>query len=342
MKTDLFDYTLPSDLIAQQPLPQRDSSRLMVVRRGASNVSHRVFRELPSLLGEGDLLVLNSTRVFPGRMFARKEPTGGSVELLLLESAGAGSWWAMTRGASLRPGVVLSHGGGGVTSTVVEGPEAGRALLRFTAGGAPASDEEVFALGRVPLPPYITSDLEDPERYQTVYSERSSSAAAPTAGLHFTADVLEELGRAGIETATLELSVGMDTFVPVREESVEGHRMHSESFVLPGQCARAVQAARERGGRVVAAGTTTVRALESSACGDGGVSPGAGRTDLFIKPGYRFRVVDALITNFHFPRSTLLMLVCAFGGTELILGAYREAVRKRYRFYSFGDAMLVQ
>jgi S-adenosylmethionine:tRNA ribosyltransferase-isomerase len=341
MKTDLFDYPLPRELIAQQPLSVRDASRLMRVERRSGSVTHHAFRDLPGLLRPGDLLAVNTTRVFPGRLSARKEPTGGAVELLLLEKNRRGAWNAMTRGASLRPGVELSFAGSGITAEVIEGPVEGRAEVRFEIAGKPSTDESVFALGRVPLPPYITGEIDDPERYQTVYSESESSAAAPTAGLHFTGRLLTELGKAGIQVASLELAVGMDTFVPVREEDVEDHRMHSESFAVGGPCARAVNETRSRGGRIVAVGTTAVRALESAAANDGTVEPRAGSTTLFITPGYSFKVVDALITNFHFPRSTLLMLVCAFGGRELMLGAYGTAVRKRYRFYSFGDAMLV-
>jgi S-adenosylmethionine:tRNA ribosyltransferase-isomerase len=341
MRTDLFDYMLPAGLIAQRPLPERDSSRLMVLERRSGNVSHRRFEELPSFLDPGDLLVVNNTRVFPGRLGARKKPTGGFVELLLLEKTGEGTWAAMTRGARLRPATRLSFQGTDLSAVVVEGPSEGRIRVRFEKAGAPADDESVFELGRVPLPPYTATELEDPERYQTVYAERRTSAAAPTAGLHFTERLLAELSRRGIEVASLELSVGMDTFVPVREERVEEHRMHSERFVVPVDCADAVNAARRRGGRVTAVGTTVVRALESASQDDGTVEPLAGSTELFITPGYRFRAVDSLLTNFHFPRSTLLMLVCAFGGTELILDAYRTAVSERYRFYSFGDAMLV-
>lgn len=341
MKTDLFDYPLPRELIAQQPLPERDASRLMLLERSSGSVTHHTFRDLHGLLRRGDLLVVNTTRVFPGRLNARKEPTGGAVELLLLEKTGRGAWNTMTRGASLRPGAELSFAGSGITAEVIEGPVEGRAEVRFESAGKPSPDESVFSLGRVPLPPYITGEIDDPERYQTVYSERESSAAAPTAGLHFTGRLLTELGKAGIQVAGLELTVGMDTFVPVREDEVEDHRMHSESFAVGEACARAVNETRSRGGRIVAVGTTAVRALESAAFSDGTVGPRAGSTTLFITPGYSFKVVDALITNFHFPRSTLLMLVCAFGGRELILGAYETAVRKRYRLYSFGDAMLV-
>jgi len=338
MKTDTFDYHLPAELIAQDPLSVRDASRLLVLDRASGEVSHRVFSDLPQLLQSGDCLVLNTTRVLPARLQGLKQPGGGSVELLLLESPGGSTWKAMTRGASLRPGARVTFAGGRLEATVLEGPAEGIVQVELTAEGdvGRAIDEA----GSVPLPPYITHELVDPERYQTVYARRELSAAAPTAGLHFTADLLDRVGSQGVDFARLELAVGMDTFVPVREEQVEDHRMHQEWFSLDQECADNINAARPRGGRVIAVGTTSVRVLET--CADGRrVAPASGRTGLFITPGYGFKAVDALITNFHFPRSTLLMLVCAFAGTERVLSAYSEAVRERYRFYSFGDAMLV-
>ena len=341
MKTDLFDYELPGELIAQQPARERDSSRLMCVDRGTGSITHHTFKELASLLRRGDCLVVNNSRVFPGRIKAVKEPTGGAVELLLLENTGEGRWRALTKGATLRRGLSLSFQSSRITAEVLDGPAEGKVEVRFILDGQTAPDWEVFALGGVPLPPYITEEIPDAERYQTVYSDREISAAAPTAGLHFTERLLTKLSEAHIEVATLELAVGMDTFVPIREDNVEDHRIHSEWFSLDERCALAVGEARSRGGRVVAVGTTAVRALESAATPDGIVQARTGYTDLFITPGYEFLAVDALITNFHFPRSTLLMLVCAFGGRELILEAYQTAVRERYRFYSFGDAMLI-
>lgn len=340
MKAATFDYDLPADLIAQEPPARRDSSRLMHVDRASGSVTHLAFDRLPGLLAMGDCLALNSSRVFPGRLTGAKVGTGGVVEFLLLEGAGEGAWTTLTRGAALRPGSRVDLGGG-LTALVLEGPSGGRAVVRFETGEGPAPDEQVFDRGRVPLPPYIRRGVPDPERYQTVYADREISAAAPTAGLHFTPGLLEDVRRAGAELAKLELAVGLGTFLPVREEEVEDHRMHSEWFRLPPECADAVNRARDRGGRRVAVGTTAVRALESAARPDGAVRALSGRTELFITPGYRFRAVDMLVTNFHFPRSTLLMLVCAFGGTELVLEAYRLAVRERYRFYSFGDAMVI-
>jgi S-adenosylmethionine:tRNA ribosyltransferase-isomerase len=341
MKTGLFDYPLPRELIAQEPAPERDMSRLMHVARANGAIEHHIFRELPALLSDGDLLVVNSSRVFPGRLAARKDPTGGAVELLLLEKVEDGAWRALTRGAKLKTGAALSFEGADVTARVIEGPAEGKVLVRFSEGGEPAQDGAVFALGDVPLPPYVEGPVPDIERYQTVYSEREISAAAPTAGLHFTERLIDDLEGAGMRFASLELAVGMDTFVPVREEQAEDHRIHSEWFEVGEECAASVNETRAQGGRVIAVGTTVVRALESAAGQDGRIRPASGRTSLFIVPGYEFRAVDALLTNFHFPRSTLLMLVCAFGGRELILEAYRTAIDERYRFYSFGDAMLV-
>ena len=343
MKTSIFDYDLPPGLIAQDPLPERDSSRLMVLDRATRRVTHHVFRDLPELLREGDALVVNSTRVLPARLHGKKEPSGGSVELLLLESAtpGQGSRWkAMTRGASLRPGVKISFADGVLEADVIGGPEEGIVTVELSTAGGDVH-AAIDACGEVPLPPYITHELLDSERYQTVYAVRELSSAAPTAGLHFTPDVFDRLAAKGVLTARLELAVGMDTFIPVREEEVEDHRMHTEWFSMDGRCAATVNETRRRGGRVVAVGTTSVRVLETCTADDGTVAEGHGRTDLFITPGYAFKAVDALITNFHFPRSTLLMLVCAFGGTDFVLRAYEEAARERYRFYSFGDAMLV-
>ena len=341
MKTDLFDYELPAELIAQEPARERDSSRLMRVDRGTGSITHHVFSDLPRLLRRGDCLVANNSRVFPGRLKARKEPTGGAVELLLLENTCAGTWKALTKGATLRPGLSLSFKPSRITAEVLDGPAEGKVEVRFNLDGETAQDGNVFALGSVPLPPYIAGEIPDAERYQTVYSDREISAAAPTAGLHFTERLIAALSEAGIDVSSLELAVGMDTFVPVREENVEDHRIHSEWFSLGEDCALAVNETKSRGGRVVAVGTTAVRALESAATPEGAVEARTGYTDLFITPGYEFLAVDALITNFHFPRSTLLMLVCAFGGRELILEAYQTAVRESYRFYSFGDAMLV-
>jgi S-adenosylmethionine:tRNA ribosyltransferase-isomerase len=341
MKTEMFDYHLPHELIAQEPAEVRDESRLLVAERATGALSHHVFKDLPGLLSAGDCLVLNSSRVFPGRLAGRKEGSGGKVEVLLLERSSPGVWRTLVGRAALRPGVRLEYGDG-LSGEVVEGPLVGKAVIRFESSSQQSDiDGLVFRTGEVPLPPYIKKELGDPERYQTVYCEREISAAAPTAGLHFTAGLLDEVRVKGIDVARLELAVGLDTFLPVREERIEDHGIHSEWFSVEPECARTVNEARERGSRVVAVGTTVVRALESAVDAEGRLAPGSGYTDLFITPGFEFRVVDSLVTNFHFPRSTPLVMVCAFGGTEFILGAYREAVCELYRFYSLGDAMLV-
>ena len=339
MKTDLFDYDLPEDLIAQEPLPVRDASRLMVVDRAASSVEDRHFDDLLEYLDPGDCMVINTSRVIPARLHATKKETGGAVELLLLEKLSTARWKSMSRGAKLRPGTGLDLGNG-VTAAVEAGPDDGVVVVTFA---SEAGDVEgaLESMGEVPLPPYIHRPVEDPERYQTVYSEREISAAAPTAGLHFTPDLLRAVESSGVEIVRLELAVGMDTFVPVREDDTDDHRMHEEWFSVDESAARAVSTCR---GKVIAIGTTVVRALESAALNaDRGerVAATSGGTSLFITPGYDFRAVDAILTNFHFPRSTLIMLVAAFAGTSMLREAYSHAVAERYRFYSFGDAMLV-
>lgn len=350
METMLFDYCLPREMIAQEPLENRDDSRLMVIDRLEGVIRHLRFGDLPSLLNPGDCLVLNTSRVFPGRIATRKALTGGSVELLLLESLPDCTWSAITRGAVVRAGTVLVVEEAGLSGEVTRVTGPGRVLVRFTAPGGPFGvTEQLRMAGQVPLPPYIHRVPRDPERYQTVYSQRENSAAAPTAGLHFTRQLMEEVEARGAGFARLELAVGTDTFLPVREEQAEDHPMHSEWFSLGAECAGRVNSCQ---GSVIAVGTTSARALESAAAGpveasgsgapgDYRVSPVSGRTSLYILPGYRFRVVDALLTNFHLPRSTLLMMVCAFGGYDLVMDAYREAVAEGYRFYSFGDAMLL-
>lgn len=357
MRTEAFDYDLPAELIAQEPVEPRDRSRLLVV---GPQLQHRSFHDLPQLLSPGDLVVFNRTRVIPARLHGRKS-TGGRVEVLLLRPAAVEApgqpptWEALVRpGRRVQPGTELLFGdsdstperGGGTRLT-------GRVLARTAGGGrliafAPVAPgqgfaEAIDALGETPLPPYITSPLTDPERYQTIFARDRGSVAAPTAGLHFTPAVMAALAERGVERAWVTLHIGLDTFRPVREERVEDHEMHREWFEVPAETADAVADCRRRGGRVVACGTTVVRTLEAAADPErsGLVAAGHGETDLFIYPGYRFRVVDVMLTNFHLPRSTLLMLVSAFGGTERVLAAYREATRLRYRFYSFGDAMLI-
>ena len=351
MKLAEFDYELPPDSVAQWPGTRRDGSRLLVLDRDDGSIEHRRFFELDRLLDPGDLLVLNDTRVVPARLGARKA-SGGHVELLLLQPQVAAqpadgpeqTWRALLRvSRAPRPGSELTLDGG--LSAVVEGRDDDVWLLRIRGDVHRALERH----GRMPLPPYIRRSDEqrvdetlDRERYQTVYASRPGAVAAPTAGLHFTPELLERLQRRGVRTATLTLHVGPGTFQPVRSEEVEGHRMHEEWCELPAATARAVSEVRRSGGRVVAVGTTVVRTLESRVDEAGSLAPGAARCGLFIYPGFRFRAVDALLTNFHLPRSTLIMLTAAFAGRDRLLAAYREALDQGYRFYSYGDAMLAR
>lgn len=337
-----FDFELPEALIAQAPVTPRDASRLLVLPPGGG-VEHRTFADLPSLLRAGDLLVFNDTRVIPARLLGVKEGTGGKVEMLLVDPVGGDlprRWRAIGKaGKAIREGARLRFGD---LSAVVERVEGeGFYLLTLDREGA-ALEEALAAAGRLPLPPYIrrAPDAADAERYQTVFAARPGSAAAPTAGLHFTPEVLARLAERGVERAAVTLHVGPGTFLPIRGDTLEGHRMHEERYEVPPGTAAAFEACRDRGGRIVAVGTTAVRTLES-AFHSGRLHAGAGRTDIFIKPGHAFRAVDLLVTNFHLPRSTLLMLVCALGGRDRVLAAYAEAVRCQYRFFSYGDAMLL-
>jgi S-adenosylmethionine:tRNA ribosyltransferase-isomerase len=349
VKTADLDYDLPARLIAQTPLEPRDASRLMVVSREEGTIEHAHFRDLGEYLEAGDLIVCNDTRVIRARLFGRKVPSGGKVEVLLTCKTDGTEWEALVRGRRVPVGGLVEftgegHRGGGAPLRAEVGeriPSGGR-VVRFE------KEVEPFLLevGSVPLPPYIHEELEDPERYQTVYAEREGSAAAPTAGLHFTPLLMETLREKGIEFAFVTLHVGVDTFLPIREERAEEHVMHSEFCLVPQQAARAVNLAKKAGQRVVAAGTTVVRALETAALADEErqsrvVASYEGWTNLFIYPGFAFRAVDCLLTNFHLPRSTLLLLVAAFAGQDLLHKAYQQAIRREYRFYSFGDAMLI-
>ena len=338
MRTADFDYALPPELIAQRPIEPRDHARLLVTRRGDGSLEHRRFFDLPALLQPGDLLVANDSRVIPARLRTRKS-TGGAVELLLLRRIEAGWWLTLARPSRrLRPGTMVSVEGGGRVYEIEIGARRDDGLFE-----ARLEDEALIeACGEAPLPPYIHEPLADPERYQTVYAREKGSAAAPTAGLHFTPRLMERLAARGVDVAYVTLHVGLDTFRPVEADDPREHHIHTEYAVLPPETARAIARARERGGRVVAVGTTSVRVLESAAQGsNGSVEAYRGDTGLMILPGHEFHLVDAMITNFHLPRSTLLMLVSAFAGKDLIDAAYAEAVRERYRFYSFGDAMLL-
>ena len=339
MKKSDFAYDLPQELIAQTPLEQRDASRLMCLDKTTGEIRHRIFRELPELLREGDCLVMNDSRVIPARLFGTR-PTGGSVEVVLLRDLGGGEWECLTRpGRKTPPGTEITFGGGELTAVVTRAEADGNKVLRFRYEGIFL--EILEKLGQMPLPPYIKEKLEDPERYQTVYARDPGSAAAPTAGLHFTRELLEEIESRGVKTCRVTLHVGLGTFRPVKEENSEDHPMHSEFCIVPEETAETVNRTHAEGGRVIAVGTTSCRTLESFAGSDGILRAGSGWTDIFIYPGYRFRTVNALITNFHLPESTLIMLVSALAGRENILNAYRRAVELRYRFFSFGDAMFI-
>lgn len=341
---DSYDYHLPPELIAQEPLPERDRSRLMVVNKLTGVIEHRYFYELPRLLKPGDLLVFNDSRVIPARLWGRREDTGGKVELLLIrrlsgEGQGQEKWLAMTNpGRKAHPGsrIVVENK---VTAEVESRDEEGYRVLNFQT--EEPLNRVLWEIGSMPVPPYIKKELQEPESYQTVYSREEGSVAAPTAGLHFTSRVLEELASRGIEQVYLTLHVGPGTFLPVKNSDIREHRMHCEFFEISRQAAQSINRARRENRRVIAVGTTSCRVLESVAETGGTVQEGHGWTDLFIYPGYEFKAVDGLLTNFHLPRSTLLMLVCAFAGRELVLEAYRKAAEERYRFYSFGDAMLL-
>ncbi len=342
--TDGFDYELPTGLIAQSPLEPRDSCRMLVLDRRTGAVAHEVFTDIGRHLRRGDLLVVNETRVLPARLRGVKEDGGAAVEMLLLKDLGADSWECLVRpGRRLRAGARIVFGDGELTALVVGTvDDSGARIVQFQARGERFTDA-LHHLGQVPLPPYITRPLDDPEKYQTVFATDERSAAAPTAGLHFTTELLDRIVEDGTHLARVELDVGIDTFRPVTEERAEDHHIHTEHFRVPGYTADAIAECRERDGRVVAVGTTTVRALESAFSEtEGAVVPTEGPTSLFILPGYRFRVVDAMVTNFHVPRSTLMMLVSAFAGRDAIMAAYASAISERYRFLSFGDAMLIE
>ena len=340
MKTSDFNYYLPEELIAQTPLERRDTSRLLHLDRVTGEVSHRHFYDLPDYLREGDCLVLNDSRVLPARLIGRRE-TGGAIEVVLLRDMGDGVWECLTRpGRKTKPGTKLVFGEDELNATVTDSAEGGNKLLKFEYEGIFL--EVLERLGKMPLPPYIKTELEDQERYQTVYSRETGSAAAPTAGLHFTEELLDKIARKGVKVCYVTLHVGLGTFRPVKCEDVENHEMHSEFCIIPPETAELVTDTKKNGGRVVCVGTTSCRTLESFAKEDGTLDEGSGFTDIFIYPGYSFKCMDALVTNFHLPESTLVMLVSAFAGKEHVLAAYAEAVKERYRFFSFGDAMFIE
>jgi len=343
VRTEDFDYDLPTGLIAQEPAEPRDSCRLLVVDRASGQIDHRVFTDLPEYLSRGDALVVNETKVLPARLTGAKDETGGAAEVLLLRERYENTWECLVKpGRRLKPGARIIFGDGELTGLVVDIiEESGGRLVRLTAREGRVIDA-IRRLGELPLPPYITRPLTDPDQYQTVFARAERSAAAPTAGLHFTPELLDAITSRGVRVVPVELDVGIDTFRPVAEDDPHEHHIHTEHFRVSERAAADVNEARGRGARVVAVGTTAVRALESAFDPERGeVVAREGRTDLFILPGHRFEVVDMMVTNFHTPRSTLLMLVSAFAGRELVMRAYRTAIDERYRMLSFGDAMLL-
>lgn len=341
MKKSDFYFDLPERLIAQHPLAQRDSSRLLVLDRATGSVSHRHFTDLPDYLNPGDCLVMNNSRVIPARLMGHAEGRTTPIEVLLLTDHGGGLWECLTRpGKKTREGVKLTFGGGLLTATVESvNPTDGNRFLRFHYDGIFL--EILEKLGSMPLPPYIKEKLDDPERYQTVYSKTPGSAAAPTAGLHFTKDLLARIEEKGVKLAFVTLHVGLGTFRPVKEDEITDHIMHSEWYTMDEQTAKTINDTRAAGGKIWAVGTTATRTLETIATGDGTVRAQSGWTNIFIYPGYRFKAVDHLVTNFHLPESTLMMLISAFATREQVMAAYAEAVKKEYRFFSFGDSMLL-
>ncbi len=339
-----YYYDLPKELIAQDPLEDRSSSRLLVVDRETGVRTHKIFKDIIEYINPGDCLVLNNTKVIPARLLGQREKTGGAVELLLLKRISGTDWETLVRpGKSCKPGQRLVFGDGILKAEILDVIEGGNRIVRFEFDGI--FEEVLDKLGEMPLPPYITHKLADPTRYNTVYAKFDGSAAAPTAGLHFTPELLKKLEEKGVKLAYVTLHVGLGTFRPVKEDVITDHKMHTESYEVTPETAKVINDTKAAGGRVICVGTTSCRTVESSAVknpdGDGYiVKPGSGDTDIFIYPGYEFKIMEGLITNFHLPESTLVMLVSAFAGREKVLEAYEEAVRERYRFFSFGDACL--
>ncbi len=335
-----YDYELPKELIAQDPLEKRSDSRLMVLDKNTGEYSHHVFSEIVDMLEPGDCLVINDTKVIPARLYGVREDTGANVELLLLKRREGDVWESLVKpGKKCRVGARFSFGEGLLKAQVVDIVDEGNRLIKFEYEGI--FEEILDQLGQMPLPPYITHELKDKNRYQTVYAKHEGSAAAPTAGLHFTKELLAEIAAKGVVIASVTLHVGLGTFRPVKAETIEEHHMHSEFYIITPEEAEKINKAKREGHRVIAVGTTSCRTLES-ASKNGVVTPGSGNTEIFIYPGYEFQMIDALITNFHLPQSTLIMLVSALAGREHVLAAYEEAVRSEYRFFSFGDAMFIK
>lgn len=341
MKTSDFYYDLPQELIAQTPLADRSASRLLVLDKEKGDITHRHFYDIVDMLEEGDCLVLNNTRVLPARLYGEKEGTGGKMEFLLLNRIDRDRWEIIVKpGKKAKPGAKFVFGGGLLKAEIIETVNDGNRIAEFSYDGV--FENVLDQLGEMPLPPYITEKLEDKERYQTVYSKHNGSAAAPTAGLHFTEELLEKIKDKGVKTAYVTLHVGLGTFRPVKCDDVENHKMHSEFYIITDETAEIINETKRSGGRIISVGTTSSRVLETVAGEDGFVKSGTGWTDIFIYPPYKFKTVDALITNFHLPESTLLMLVSCLAGKENIFNAYAEAVAQKYRFFSFGDAMFIQ
>ena len=335
-----FDFYLPEELIAQTPLEKRDTSRLLHLDKQTGEIGHKHFYDIKQYLHEGDCLVLNDSRVLPARLIGAR-PTGGTVELVLLKDLGDNRWECLSRpGRKTKPGQELVFGNGELTAVVEEVTLGGNRIVKFSYEGIFL--EILERLGKMPLPPYIKEELQDSERYQTVYSKELGSAAAPTAGLHFTKELLAEIADMGVKICYVTLHVGLGTFRPVKADKIEDHEMHSEFCIVPEETAETVNAVKRAGGRVIAVGTTSCRTLESFTTEDGTLQATSGWTNIFIYPGYKFKCIDALITNFHLPESTLIMLVSALAGRENILNAYNTAVKERYRFFSFGDAMMIE
>ena len=340
MKTSDFYFDLPQELIAQDPLEDRSSSRLMVLDRKTGEIEHHIFKEVIDYLNPGDCLVVNNTKVIPARLFGSKEGTEAKIEILLLKRKENDVWETLVKpGKKAKPGTRISFGDGLLTGEVIDVVEEGNRLIKFTYDGI--FEEILDQLGQMPLPPYITHQLKDKNRYQTVYAKHDGSAAAPTAGLHFTPELLEEIKAKGVNIAHVTLHVGLGTFRPVKVEDVTNHHMHSEFYIVEEDQAKLINETKQRGGKIVSVGTTSCRTLESATDDQGVLHAGSGWTDIFIYPGYQFKMIDRLITNFHLPESTLLMLVSALAGKNNIMAAYEEAVKERYRFFSFGDAMMI-
>ena len=341
MKTNDFYYDLPEELIAQDPLEDRSSSRLLVLDKKTGETEHHVFREIVNYLDPGDCLVINDTKVIPARLIGAKEETGAKIEVLLLKRGADDVWETLVKpGRKAKPGTRISFGDGLLTGEVVDIVDEGNRLIRFEYDGI--FEEILDRLGQMPLPPYITHQLKDKDRYNTVYAEHPGSAAAPTAGLHFTPELLEKIRDKGVDIAHVTLHVGLGTFRPVKVDDVENHHMHSEFYMIDETAAEKINRAKENGKRVICVGTTSCRTIESATEENGRLKACSGWTDIFIYPGYQFKILDALITNFHLPESTLVMLVSALAGRDHVLAAYEEAVRERYRFFSFGDAMFIR